>query len=79
MPRRLDDLSLSSLPTPRLPALLPAPAFGTGEAIFFTPELSGHEVVPGMMRKAKGNKDLKSFPADSRPPRVVEVEGARKF
>lgn len=64
---------LSSLPARCLPA------FGIGEAIFFTPELSGHEVISGVMRKTNRNKDLKSFPADSRPPRVVEVESARKF
>ncbi len=64
---------LFSLSAPRLPA------FGSGEAIFFTPELSGHEVTLGVVRKAKGNKDLESFPADSRPPRVVEATTARKF
>ncbi len=70
---------LCSLPAPRSSALLPAPALGTREAIFFTPELSGHEAVPGAVRNAKGNKDLKAVPADSRPPRVVEAAGAGKF
>ncbi|MDP1749054.1 MAG: hypothetical protein Q8L22_06325 [Reyranella sp.] len=70
---------LSSLSAPRLPVLLPAPAFGTGEAIFLTPEFSGHEAIAGAVRKAKRNKDLKAFPADSRPPRVVEAANAGKF
>lgn len=70
---------LSSLPAPCLPALLPVPAFRTGEAIFFTPELSGHEAALDAGRKAKRNKDLKSFSADSQPPQVVEMANARKF
>jgi hypothetical protein len=56
-----------------MPASLPAAASGAGQANFLTPEFSGHEMTPGAMRKVRKNKDLDVVPADSRPPRVVEV------
>ena len=65
---------LSLFPKRRPPALLPVPAFGTGKAILFTPEFSGHEMHLSAAQKAKQTKGLKGVPADSRPPQVVEVQ-----
>ena len=62
--------SWCALPTP---ALFPAALSGAGKANFLTPEFSGHEMTPGAMRKIRKNKGLNGVPADSRPPRVVEV------
>ena len=64
---------LSSSRAWRTPASLPATAFGAGKSNFLTPEFSGHEMMPGAMRKIRKNKGLEVVLADSRPPRVVEV------
>ncbi len=47
-----------------------------GKANFLTPEFSGHETIPGAMRKIRKNKGLEVVLADSRPLQVVEAAHA---